>query len=186
MFTMSLFTTFQENAMDDSVALAAAPSDLQRDHPAASPLDRVASAAEVPTSDQVGDLVGTTTGDVTPFKSESAQLAAPPAPSLAELRRVWGERIRREARLPGGVRERLAALVEQSAAVSDVDSQPQLLLDDVTTVLAHTLPGLLAPPLPTAAHPRGERFFTGERWGEQEAARLAREQLERTGFAETD
>ena len=112
-----------------------------------------------------------------------------PAPAFdaAALRSDWATRIRAEGRLPGGLRERLATAVEESAQLANATTEPQLSVSQVAELFAESLPRFLPTESRLAVHPAGERFFQGGADSSQEAARLAREQLRRTGFGrETD
>lgn len=125
---------------------------------------------------------------VEPAPLESA-MTEPVVADLAALadqrRRDWAERIRSEQRLPGALRDRLADLVTEAAGV-DGDAEPQLTISQVAGVLAEAMPSLLAldGPRLVAPHPSGEAFFRAGQLSDDDAARIAREQLARTGFAQ--
>jgi hypothetical protein len=120
---------------------------------------------------------------------EPAEVAEPVVAQLAELtqqrRQDWAERIRSEQRLPGALRDRLAALVTEAARI-DGDAEPQLTVSQVAGVFAEAMPMLLAidGPRMVAPHPGGEAFFRAGQLSDDDAARIAREQLARTGFAQ--
>jgi hypothetical protein len=130
----------------------------------------------------------------TPVELVTAELVEPavitepaiePPPEAAQQRRQnWAERIRSEQRLPGALRDRLAALVAEAALV-DSDAEPQLTISQVAGVFAEAMPTLLAleTPRSVAPHPGGEAFFRAGQLSDDDAARIAREQLARTGFA---
>ena len=88
--------------------------------------------------------------------------------------------------------DRLAAVVEEASQLADAESEPRLAISQVANLFAESLPRLLPTESRLAAHPAGERFFQGTvgdgtAGDTREAVRLAREQLQRTGFArETD
>ena len=109
----------------------------------------------------------------------------PPLEAAQQRRQDWAERIRSEQRLPGALRDRLAAVVTEAARV-DGDAEPQLTISQVAGVFAEAMPTLLA--LETqrtvAPHPAGEAFFRAGQLSDDDAARIAREQLARTGFAQ--
>jgi hypothetical protein len=152
-----------------------------------------------------------TTADPIPLEEENAQL--PSSPQDAEIeqlivlleatsdepseanadaatdtppanpRRDWAERIRGEQRLPGSLRQRLAAVVEEAADFNDGE-EPRLTVSQIATVFAETIPSLLGVDraLAAAAHPGGDVFFQQGILSDDDAARLARQQLQRTGF----
>lgn len=108
----------------------------------------------------------------------------PDAPQAdpTDLRSEWAIRIRAEKRLPGSLRERLAAAVEQSTST---DREPLLSVTQVAQVFADAVPMLLTLDSSRTAiveHPQGEAFFQNGTLSDQEAARIARDQLARTGF----
>ena len=123
---------------------------------------------------------------VLPTRTSLSQYGAvaPAAEPSEQRRRVWAERIRSEQRLPGALRDRLAALVVEAARV-DGDAEPQLTVSQVAGVFAEAMPMLLAldGPRMVAPHPGGEAFFRAGQLSDDDAARIAREQLARTGFA---
>ncbi len=111
-------------------------------------------------------------------------------PLIAELaeaenrhRRDWAARIRTEQRLPAALREQLASSVEAHATLVG-DSEPTLTISQVANVLAESVPTLLAlaGPATAAVHPAGEGFFQNGQLSDHDAARVAAEQLARTGF----
>ena len=120
---------------------------------------------------------------------ESLVAATPVEPAaevvarIDEQRRDWARRIRDEQRLPGSLRERLAAAVEEAAFV-EADAEPQLTVSQVANVFAEALPTLLAldSPRVLAAHPAGDAFFRAGQLSDDDAARIASEQLARTGY----
>lgn len=121
---------------------------------------------------------------------EPAEVAEPIITQLAELtqqrRQDWAERIRAEQRLPCALRDRLAALVTEAARIEG-DAEPQLSISQVAGVFAEAMPMLLAleGPRMVAPHPGGEAFFRAGQLSDDDAARIAREQLARTGFAQS-
>ena len=104
------------------------------------------------------------------------------ANEAAALRSEWAERIRAEARLPSGLRERLASAVAESASGFTAGQEPSLTVSQVANLFAAALPSFLNSVPQIVAHPQGERFFQGEGVSNDEAAAIARQQLERTGF----
>lgn len=134
------------------------------------------------------DSLGGPGEPVTAELVEPIEVAEPVVAQLAELtqqrRQDWAERIRSEQRLPGALRDRLAAVVTEAARV-DGDAEPQLTVSQVAGVFAEAMPMLLAldGPRLVAPHPGGEAFFRAGQLSDDDAARIAREQLARTGFA---
>jgi len=117
----------------------------------------------------------------------SEQAAEPVVAELASQRRQhWAHIIRDEPKLPAALRDRLAAVVEDAANVES-DAEPQLTISQVAKVFAESLPSLLAleRPRTVAAHPAGEGFFRAGQLSDDDAARIAKEQLARTGFAKS-
>jgi hypothetical protein len=113
-------------------------------------------------------------------------VVSPPAELVQQQQRQdWAERIHAEQRLPGALRDRLAALVTEAARV-DGDAEPQLTVSQVAGVFAEAMPMLLAidGPRMVAPHPGGEAFFRAGQLSDDDAARIAREQLARTGFSQ--
>lgn len=116
-----------------------------------------------------------------------ATVSEPVVADLAELaaqrRKHWGHIIRDEPKLPAALRERLAVVVEEAASV-ETDAEPQLTISQVATVFAEAIPSLLGldQPRAVAAHPAGEAFFRAGQLSDDDAARIAREQLARTGY----
>lgn len=98
------------------------------------------------------------------------------------FRNEWAERIREEKRLPAGLRDRLATMVAEATSEVASDEEPRLTVSQVANLFAEALPSFLAAPPRVAEHPQGERFFQGEAVTTEEAATIARRQLERTGF----
>lgn len=132
--------------------------------------------------------------DATEETSRTAQLSpgelSPDQPIVADLaslddqrRSDWATRIRAERRLPGSLRDCLAAAVQEAAELNGT-AEPRLTVTQVANVFAEALPALLSlesgPAL--ASHPAGEAFFRGGQLSDDDAARIASEQLARTGF----
>jgi hypothetical protein len=105
------------------------------------------------------------------------------AADSAEQRQEWVRRIRAEQRLPGALRDRLAKAVEDLPL--NASGEPQLSVSQVASVFAEAVPSLMAldAPRTLAPHPAGEAFFQGGQLSDDDAARIAREQLARTGFS---
>jgi hypothetical protein len=132
---------------------------------------------EVPVEPVIAELVE---------RAEVAEpVVLPPAELPQQQRQKWAERIRSEQRLPGALRDRLAALVSEAASI-DGNAEPQLSVSQVAGVFAEAMPMLLAldGPRMVAPHPGGEAFFRAGQLSDDDAARIAREQLARTGFAQ--
>ena len=108
-----------------------------------------------------------------------------PLETVQQQRQDWAERIRGEQRLPGALRDRLAAIVAEAAQVGS-DAEPQLTISQVAGVFAEAMPMLLALDglRMVAPHPGGEAFFRAGQLSDDDAARIAREQLARTGFSQ--
>jgi len=142
--------------------------------------DSQAALAEPGEPDAVLETAAEIAAETTPNEPVVADLA-----SLANQRRHdWARRIRGERRLPGSLREHLAAVVEEASQVED-DAEPRLTVSQVANVFAMAVPSLLTleESRAVAPHPAGEAFFHAGRLGDDDAARLASEQLARTGFS---
>lgn len=106
----------------------------------------------------------------------------PQGPPSTDTRPTWIERIQNEHRLPAALRQSLAAAIDKSGH-AEATEEPQLTLTQVAQVFAEAVPSLLSRELVVPApHPAGEGFFQQSALSDDDAARLAREQLERTGF----
>ena len=104
-----------------------------------------------------------------------------------EFRRRLADRIRGSARLPKGLRDRLAKAVDTVQLSADGDEEPTLRVSDAVAMIEEALPphlSLDAEQLEPSDHPAGEGFFTGDarQLSDEEAARIARDQLASTGF----
>ena len=121
---------------------------------------------------------------VEPVTVTEPAAAEPPLELVQQHRQDWVERIRSEQRLPCALRDRLAAVVAEAAQIGS-DAEPQLTISQVAGVFAEAMPMLLAldGPRMVAPHPGGEAFFRAGQLSDDDAARIAREQLARTGFA---
>lgn len=112
---------------------------------------------------------------------------AAPRISEEEHRQQLAERIARSQRLPRGTRQRLANMLQAVRFDDTGRDEPALRVSDAIALLEETLPAhlLLTPDeLPTAGHPRGEGFFSGDArsLSDDDARRIAAEQLARTGY----
>lgn len=108
-------------------------------------------------------------------------------PSESELRQDLSERLARSHRLPRGVRERLAGMIEEIRFDDSGRDEPALRLSDAVTLLEESLPAsvlLAGEQVEMAAHPRGDSFFTGDprSMSDDDARRIAANQLARTGY----
>lgn len=114
--------------------------------------------------------------------------APPPPPSEAERREQLVQRIANAHRLPRGMRDRLAGMVEQVRFSDSGAEEPALRVSDAVALLEESLPPqvlLGAEGLEGASHPRGDSFFTGDPHDltDDQARQIAAAQLARTGFA---
>ena len=110
-----------------------------------------------------------------------------PRPTADDQRRQLAERIARSQRLPRGVRERLASTLETVRFDKAGRDEPALRLSDAVALLEEALPAqlMLSPgDVYSAAHPRGDSFFTGDARSltDDDARRIAAEQLARSGY----
>lgn len=97
------------------------------------------------------------------------------------------QRIRLSKRLPKGLRDRLAEVVETIQLSQDGAEQPTLRVSDAVSMIEEAMPAhvqLDPDRLQRPGHPAGEAFFTGDPHGlsDEEAERIAREQLTSSGF----
>lgn len=112
---------------------------------------------------------------------------AGPRPSENELRQDLAERIGSAQRLPRGVRERLAGMIETIRFDDSGRDEPALRVSDAVALLEESLPAhllLAADDLEAATHPRGDSFFTGDArfLSDDDARRIAANQLARSGY----
>jgi hypothetical protein len=113
-----------------------------------------------------------------------------PRPTDTERRSDLADRIARSHRLPRGVRERLSGMVETIRFDDSGREEPALRVSDAVALLEESLPAhvlLSADDVEAATHPRGNSFFTGDprRLTDDDARRIAAEQLARTGYLKT-
>jgi hypothetical protein len=113
-----------------------------------------------------------------------------PRPTEDERRQELSHRIASSQRLPRGVRERLARAIGAVRFDDMGRDEPVLRVSDAVALLEESLPPhlLLAPDdVDAATHPRGEAFFTGDvrAMSDDDARRIAAEQLARTGYRRT-
>jgi hypothetical protein len=118
-----------------------------------------------------------------------AVLPAQPGPRLseAELKAELAERVAQAHRLPRGVRDRLAGMLESVQFDDSGRDEPALRVSDAVALLEESLPQsvlLAASDVHAAPHPRGDAFFTGDpsSLSDDDARRIAAEQLARTGY----
>ena len=102
-------------------------------------------------------------------------------------RQAAAERVRQSATLPPGLRERLAALVENGGQVGGA-GQALVSIDEAIRAVAESLPSSLrisGGEVSRPEHPDGESFFSGRsehEITEQQAEEIARGQLARSGL----
>lgn len=132
----------------------------------------------------------TTVGDTTQAEPQTtAETPHDVQTDRAEtFRRDLAGRIERSSRLPRGLRTRLARFVGAVQLSSDGEEEPSLRVSDAVAMLEEALPEQLtldADNVDAADHPGGESFFSGDpsQMSDDEADRIAREQLASTGFA---
>ncbi|HEX5106168.1 MAG TPA: hypothetical protein VFV87_20250 [Pirellulaceae bacterium] len=110
-----------------------------------------------------------------------------PSELAAEARQRAAGRVREAARVPPGMRERLAALVESGGQIG-ADGVALVSIDEALCAVAEGLPNsvrLRGEELARPGHPGGEAFFTsagGEVLSDERAEELARGQLARSGL----
>jgi hypothetical protein len=114
--------------------------------------------------------------------TETAETVTPIPPSVVEIRNEWQQRIAAETRLPQPLRLGLSKYVE-TAEIAPQSQEPYLSVSQVAQLFGETFPFLVARPVQVVEHPQGETFFQRDQdLTPETAARLAREQLARTGF----
>ncbi len=106
----------------------------------------------------------------------------------AEHRIRLADQIRESRRLSPGLRDRLIALALEVRLGKDGQEEPALRVSDAVSLLEEALPEqlqLYGSHLEEHAHPGGDSFFTGDatQLSDEEAQRIAKEQLAGTGFA---
>jgi hypothetical protein len=113
-----------------------------------------------------------------------AALPAQPGPRLseAELKAELAERVAQAHRLPRGVRERLAGMLESVRFDDSGRDEPALRVSDAVALLEESLPQsvlLAASDVHAAPHPRGDAFFTGDpsSLSDDDARRIAADRL---------
>jgi hypothetical protein len=126
-------------------------------------------------------------GNVLALLLEAVPAQPGPRQSEAELRAELADRVATAHRLPRGVRERLATMLESVRFDPSGREEPALRVSDAVALLEEALPDsvlLAAGAMSTASHPRGEAFFSGDAGSlsDADARRLAAEQLARTGY----
>jgi hypothetical protein len=120
-----------------------------------------------------------------PVVSDEPSLSSQPEATVETTGLSWPERIRNERRLPAPLRERLAAAAEGES--NDPAAEPHLSVSAVAEIFAEAVPALLglAGESTVIRHPAGDGFFQAGQLSDDDAARIAREQLARTGFAKS-
>jgi hypothetical protein len=104
----------------------------------------------------------------------------------AEARQAAAQRVRQSASLPPGLRERLAALVENGGQLAE--GQALVSIDAAIRAIAESLPSWLqlgGGDVHRPEHPGGDSFFSGrsaEEITDQQAEEIARGQLARSGL----
>jgi len=147
----------------------------------AEPAAEVAAVDEIAQDDEIDTVL-----EIEPESTEaSAEAETVVAPD--EHRRQLTERIEQSRRLPRGLREQFAQLVDQVALDADGQEQPSLRLSDALAIVEESIPAqlLLDPEQAHAArHIHGESFFTGDasQLSDEEAASIASSQLAGAGF----
>ena len=109
------------------------------------------------------------------------------AKPLAAQRLRLAERIRASRKLPKGLRERLAEVVESVEQSEEAEGQPTVPVAEAVAMIEAAIPENIQfgeGELVTPRHPRGENFFTGSgaQLSDEDAQRIASEQLAATGF----
>jgi hypothetical protein len=144
--------------------------------------------AEQPETDALPGDEQQSTDDDTVLADES-ESPAPVAPvsDVAAQRVQLAERIRGSRKLPKGLRDRLASVVETLQLSDDAEAVPTLPVAEAVAMIEAAIPENLQfveGPLDSPAHPRGENFFTGDasQLSDDDAQRIASEQLAATGF----
>lgn len=155
---------------------------LEADAPPRSEPGEPTDAPEQPETD-AGESEPTEASSDSTETRESSVLQEPVRPARNELAR----RIRASRKLPKGLRERLCDYVETMQFSEDGEAVPALPVAEAVEMIEAALPEhlqLAAEQLEQPAHPRGEEFFTGaaSQLSDDEAERLAAEQLAATGF----
>ena len=130
--------------------------------------------------EQVEDL-----GSANPAERETDR-----TPEIIAQRGQLAQRIRNSRKLPKGLRDRLAEVVETLQLSDDAETVPALPVAEAVEMIEAAIPENLQfheGPLETPAHPRGEGFFTGgaSQLSSEDAERIAKEQLAATGFGAT-
>ncbi len=125
-----------------------------------------------------------------------AEVSAEPTPSqaseidalVAAERHNLRERVRQSSSLSRGMRDHLTALLEGEPPAAASDSQPLIRAADALALLEESIPPQLrldASSLVQPELPAGDVFFTGDlnQMTDDQAERIAREQLSRCAFA---
>ena len=179
----------------ERVAVAQQPSPAPKSPPAegdAEPRER-----ELPETDTLPPEAEP--DDDTVLADESVEEIGPERLSGPETARVeqiiaqrsqLAQRIRSSRKLPKGLRDRLAELVETLQLSDDADAVPRVPVAEAVDMIEAAIPENLQfaeGPLESPVHPRGESFFTGDssRLSSEDAQRIAKEQLAATGFGQT-
>ena len=119
-----------------------------------------------------------------------AEEVDPPPQEVIARQNQLAQRIRNSRKLPKGLRDRLAEVVETIQLSSDSDSIPSVPVAEAVEMIEAAIPENVQfgeGPLESPTHPRGESFFTGgaSQLSPADAQRIAQEQLAATGFGPT-
>lgn len=135
------------------------------------------------------DVVREDVEEVLPELPETDEAGSDRSPDLPhELdRTVLLRRIRSSRKLPKGLRDRLCEFVETLQFSKDAEHVPAVPVAEAVTMIEAAIPEHLqfdGDKLESPAHPRGENFFTGagDAISDEDAERIAAEQLKATGF----
>ena len=118
-----------------------------------------------------------------PTPLQTAEIDVPATAERHKLR----ERIRQSSSLSRGMRDRLAALLEDESFTPASQSEPLIRAADALALLEQAIPpqlGLDPQSLARPEHPAGDVFFTGDpnHLSDEQAERIAREQISRSAF----
>lgn len=116
-----------------------------------------------------------------------APLEPTSAADVFAARQRLADRIRGSKRLPKGLRERLCQAVETVQLSGDAAAEAMLPIADAVELIEAAVPAhwaLTDDSLESPTHPQGEGFFqtAGDQLSDDDAARIAAEQLAATGF----
>ncbi len=125
--------------------------------------------------------------DVEEVSPEMPETDRSPDLSHAADRTVLLRRIQSSRKLPKGLRDRLCEFVQTLQLSEDAQHVPAVPVAEAVTMIEAAIPEHLqfdGDSLESPAHPRGEGFFTGagDAISDEDAERIAAEQLAATGF----